>query len=87
MIVLNQVFYIIKKNDDVDINISNEEIEKNSFKLYITQQGIYDKEKSLFFKRKRREDIEQIFIDFLVNLDKEKKYNKNTKKFVFKKIY
>lgn len=66
---------LIEKEDGIPFseNINIEDVRHNKLKLLIDNMGIFNYKKNFFFKRKRREDIEELFIRFLTKKEKEKR--------------
>lgn len=66
---------------------TKEELEYNKFSILISNRGIFNKKK-IFFRRKRREDLEEIFLNYLVKRDRDNnlKTTTNLKQFSFSKF-
>lgn len=66
---------------------TKEELEYNKFSILISNRGIFNKKKT-FFRRKRREDLEETFLNYLVKRDRDNnlKSTTNLKQFSFSKF-
>ena len=66
-----------------------DDVEENKFAIIISNQGIFNKKRTLFiFKRKRRIDLEQLLIEFIAKNERKKtlENKKNLRQFSFSRF-